>query len=159
MFAATCGALVTTYVSRWLGDEWVHQRIVGNGKGARRLKRIIDAADRNGLLVVFISRLSYPIPYGISNYLFGLLEIRARDVALGTAFGGIPVYMGWVAAGSEPSWLARWEFWVIVVGINLAILIPLVVHSMRMGKKARNASTSSSGTPGEGQGGGSEEMF
>ena len=25
MLAATCGALVTTVVSRWLGDEWVHR--------------------------------------------------------------------------------------------------------------------------------------
>jgi uncharacterized membrane protein YdjX (TVP38/TMEM64 family) len=131
MVASTCGALVTTVVSRWLGDEWVHQRIVGKGKGAKRLKRIVEVADRNGLLVVFISRLSYPIPYGISNYLFGLLEIRARDVAIGTMLGGVPVYAGWVAAGAQPAWLGSWQFWTIVVGVNLAILIPLIVHSMR----------------------------
>ena len=80
---------------------------------------------------MFISRLSYPIPYGISNYLFGLLEICSRDVALGTAIGGIPVYAGWVAAGAEPAWLGYWQFWAIVVGVNLAILIPLMVHSIR----------------------------
>lgn len=136
MAGSTCGALVTAYVSRWLGEEWVHARIVGKGKGAQRLRKIIEVADRNGLLVVFISRLSYPIPYGVSNYLFGLLEIRRRDIALGTAVGGIPVYAGWVAAGARPHWLAYWQFWAIVIGVNLALLVPLLVHSLRAGRKA-----------------------
>jgi uncharacterized membrane protein YdjX (TVP38/TMEM64 family) len=142
MIASTCGALATAQVSRWLGEEWVHERIVGNGKGAKRLRHIIETADRNGLLVVFISRLSYPVPYGISNYLFGLLEIRYRDIAIGTAFGGVPVYVGWVAAGSEPAWLVSWQFWTIIVGVNLAILIPLIVHSVRSGRRAKEKAAS-----------------
>ena len=90
MLASTCGALATAQVSRWLGEEWVHHKIVGKGKRAKRMRRIIALFGRNGLLVVLISRLSYPVPYGVSNYLFGLLGIRNRQIILGTALGGIP---------------------------------------------------------------------
>lgn len=145
MVASTCGALVTARVARWLGEEWVHDRIVGTGKGAARLRRVIASAGENGLLIVLISRLSYPVPYGVSNYLFGLLEIRLRAVAVGTALGGVPVYAGWVAAGAKPEWLGRWEFWAVVVGTNLAILAPLVWHSVRAGKRAAGRQTSPAG--------------
>lgn len=86
-------------MSSWLGEDFVRSRIIGDGKGARRLNKAIGLLGRNGLLVVFICRLSYPIPYGVSNYLFGLTGIKRRDIAIGTALGGVPVYAGWVAAG------------------------------------------------------------
>jgi uncharacterized membrane protein YdjX (TVP38/TMEM64 family) len=129
--ASTVGAVVTAYVSRWLGEEWVRERIIGTGKKASKLERLVEAVDRNGLLVVLISRLCYAVPYGVSNYLFGLVGIRMRDIILGTALGGVPVYAGWVAAGAKPDWLRRWEFWVIVVAVNLLLLVPLIVHSRR----------------------------
>ena len=133
--ASTLGALATAQVSKWLGAEWVHAKVVGDGKGARRLRRVLDVVGHNGLLVVLVSRLSYPVPYGVSNYLFGLLGVRMREIAVGTAVGGVPVYAGWVAAGARPEWLSRWEFWVVVVGANLLILGSLLVHSARARRK------------------------
>ncbi|QOV92180.1 TVP38/TMEM64 family protein [Humisphaera borealis] len=131
MLGSTTGALATAAVSSWLGEDFVRSRIIGDGKGARRLNKAIGLLGRNGLLVVFICRLSYPIPYGVSNYLFGLTGIKRRDIAIGTALGGVPVYAGWVAAGARPDWVSRWQFWVIVVGINLLLLTPLVLRSFR----------------------------
>jgi uncharacterized membrane protein YdjX (TVP38/TMEM64 family) len=95
------------------------------------MERVMAGVDRNGLLVVLICRLSYPVPYGVSNYLFGLTGIKLRDIAVGTALGGAPVYAGWVAAGARPDWIGRWEFWAVVVGANLLILGPLLIRSMR----------------------------
>lgn len=131
MLGSTAGALATAVVSAWLGEDFVRSWVIGDGKAARRLKRAIDVLGRNGLLVVFVCRLSYPVPYGVSNYLFGLTGIRYRDIAIGTAFGGIPVYAGWVAAGARPEWVTRWEFWAIVVGVNLTLLIPLIIRTIR----------------------------
>src|SRR3712207_3199624 len=101
MAGSTCGALATAVTSRRLGEEWVRERIVGNRQRRRKkpgmMERVMAGVDRNGLLVVLICRLSYPVPYGISNYLFGLTGIRLREIAVGTALGGAPVYAGWVA--------------------------------------------------------------
>ena len=118
------------------GTDWLH-RIIGAGKSAQRLRRAVELLGENGLLVVFVCRLSYPIPYGVSNYLFGLTGIKLRDIAIGTALGGTPVYAGWVAAGARPEWLSRWEFWVTVIGVNLVLLVPLVVHSAVKSRAAR----------------------
>jgi uncharacterized membrane protein YdjX (TVP38/TMEM64 family) len=136
MVCSTTGALLTAQVSRWLGEEWVRERIVGHGKIARRMRRVAELAGRNGLLLVLISRLSYPVPYGVSNYLFGLLNLRRLHIAVGTALGGTPVYAGWVAAGARPDWLGRWEFWVVTIGVNLALLVPLLVRSARKNDNA-----------------------
>lgn len=139
MAGSTAGALATAAVSGWLGEEFVRTRIIGEGKVARRLADIVAALGRNGLLVVFICRLSYPVPYGISNYLFGLTAIRRRDIAIGTAFGGIPVYAGWVAAGARPDWVTKWQFWAIVIGVNLVLLTPLVIRSIRQARSPKQA--------------------
>ena len=77
------------------------------------------------------------MPYGVSNYLFGLLGIPLRQIAVGTAVGGVPVYAGWVAAGAKPDWLGRWEFWAAVVGGNLLILGSLLAHSTIHSARAR----------------------
>ncbi|MDB5297184.1 MAG: hypothetical protein JWO31_3167 [Phycisphaerales bacterium] len=126
MAASTCGALATAGVARWLGDEWVRARFdARSGRAGERpgmLGRAFALMGRNGLLVVLICRLSYPVPYGVSNYLFGLTGVKLWDIAVGTAVGGVPVYAGWVAAGARPEWLGRWEFWASVVGGNLVIL-------------------------------------
>ncbi len=145
MAGSTAGALATAAVSAWLGEEFVRTRIIGDGKAARRLAGIVAALGRNGLLVVFICRLSYPVPYGVSNYLFGLTSIKLRDIAIGTAFGGIPVYAGWVAAGARPDWVTKWEFWAIVIGVNLLLLTPLLIrpirHAVRTWKRSKAGGT------------------
>lgn len=137
MVGSTCGALATALVSAWLGEEYVHARIIGNSKSAHRLRRAVKVLGQNGLLVVFICRLSYPVPYGVSNYLFGLTGIKLRDIAVGTALGGTPIYAGWVAAGARPDWLGKWEFWVTVIAVNLTLLVPLLLRSMWTGKRRR----------------------
>ena len=139
MAGSTCGALATAVTSRWLGEEWVRDRIVGNRRRRKKpgmMERVMAGVDRNGLLVVLVCRLSYPVPYGISNYLFGLTGIKLREIAIGTALGGAPVYAGWVAAGARPEWMRRWEFWTIVIGVNLLILAPLLIRSMRASSAA-----------------------
>jgi len=136
MVGSTCGAIATALVSAWLGEEYVHARIIGNSKSAQRLRRAVAVLGQNGLLVVFICRLSYPVPYGVSNYLFGLTGIKLRDIALGTALGGTPIYAGWVAAGARPDWLSRWEFWAVVIGVNAALLVPLVLRTVFVRRRA-----------------------
>jgi uncharacterized membrane protein YdjX (TVP38/TMEM64 family) len=103
--ASTCGALATARVSRWLGEEWVHERVVGTGKNARRLRKVLDVVGHNGLLVVLISRMSYPIPYGVSRSRSGRPSAGPRCTPGGWPPGPSP--SGSAGGSSGWSWSGR----------------------------------------------------
>jgi uncharacterized membrane protein YdjX (TVP38/TMEM64 family) len=98
------------------------------GHKMAKFKRISERMGNNGLLVVLAARLCYVVPYGLSNYLFGITKIRARDAALGTVLGSLPVVAGWVAIGASPGVLVDWRFWAAIVAINLLLLVPLAIR-------------------------------
>src|SRR5206468_9816968 len=91
-------------------------------------QRLSERLGHRGLLVVIAARVCYIVPYGLSNYLFGLTHIRARDAALGSIIGGLPISAGYVAVGARPVLLADWRFWTAVGGINLLLLGPVAVR-------------------------------
>lgn len=142
---ATCGSVTTALVARWLGEDFIHAKAGGKLSAFRRIG---EAMGHNGLLVVLAARLCYAVPYGLSNYLFGLTGIRSRDVALGTMLGNIPVAAGWVAIGAEPALLTDWRFWAAVIGVNLLLLSPLALRYSYL-KRKRGAAGSTDQKPGE----------
>lgn len=123
VLAATCGAVVAFAISRFVAADFFHQRVESH---LSRLRRIDDHLGNNGLLVVMVIRLLHFIPFGISNYLFGLTPIRMVDVAVGTALGAIPSIMIPVAAGADPQMLKldNARFWLPLMGLNIILLIP-----------------------------------
>lgn len=121
--AGHAAASVTVlYFSRWLGGEWVRTRA---GRRMAKLQRLSERLGHRGLLVVVAARVCYVVPYGLSNYLFGLTNIRARDAALGSIIGGLPISAGYVAVGARPALLTDWRFWTAIGAINLLLLGPV----------------------------------
>lgn len=120
----TLGAFVTVAFGHWLGGDWIHARA---GKRLHRVQQLSEAVGHNGLFVVLICRLCHGIPFGLSNYLFGLIGVTPGEAALGTAIGLIPVSAAYAIVGSHPHLMRNWRFWTAVAGLNLALMIPLVV--------------------------------
>lgn len=133
---ATSGALATLVVARWLGADWVNARA---GQSAGKFHRLSEAMGHNGLLVVLAARLCYAVPYGLSNYLFGLTGIGVRDTIVGTVLGLFPVAAAYVCVGARPGLLADWRFWAVVVGVNALLLSPLVWRYFYLKRKRRAA--------------------
>ena len=82
----------------WRG--WFERRLAGNA----RLVAIDRAVAEQGFKIVFLSRLSPLLPFGVVSYSFGLTNISLRRYALATWLGMTPgtvlyVYLG--AAAKE----------------------------------------------------------
>lgn len=94
--AATTSALMCLLTSRHvLRDMFV-------GKEPPLLKAVassIAASDQKSLLIVLLFRLSPVVPYCLSNYLFGLTEVRILPYLAGTWMGTLPAISAFVSAG------------------------------------------------------------
>jgi uncharacterized membrane protein YdjX (TVP38/TMEM64 family) len=94
------GACAAFLVSRYLARGWVERRLATSA----RLKAIDRAVGEQGFKIVFLSRLSPLLPFGVLSYTFGLTRISLRRYALATWLGMSPgtllyVYLG--AAAKE----------------------------------------------------------
>ena len=65
-----------------------------------RLRALDEKMGHNGLLIVMASRLMHFLPFGVSNYLFGITRITLMDVILGTFLGNAPAIAFYVAVGA-----------------------------------------------------------
>ncbi len=140
VLAATCGAVVTFAISRFIAADFFQQRVESH---LARLRRIDDTLGNNGLLVVMVVRLLHFLPFGISNYLFGLTRIRILDVAIGTALGAIPSIMIPVAAGADPQMLKlnNARFWLPLMTLNVILLIPPLLRYWVQRRERQRLST------------------
>jgi uncharacterized membrane protein YdjX (TVP38/TMEM64 family) len=123
---ATLGAAMSVSVSRSLIGEWLHERYEERWTG--RMARLRDVDQRlgsNGVLVVMAVRLLHVVPFGISNYLFGLTRIGALDAALGTCLGGLPSIWFFAGNGVDPHMFSHWRTWMEMSVVNAVLLIPI----------------------------------
>ncbi len=127
---AVAGTVLAMSASRWLGAERMTRRAAGRLRTLRRLDRRLG---RNGLLVVMAVRLCYVLPFGLSNYLFGITRMTVRDAALGSLLGGFPAIAVYVAIGVDPRLLTSPRFIVTVAGVNVLLLLPLALRYRRRG--------------------------
>ncbi len=123
--AAALTATVTMLFSRWLAGAWFREKIESRMERVRRLEELMG---HNGLLVVMAVRLMYFLPFGISNYLFGLTRIRPVEVFLGSMLGGFPALTIYVTSGADYTLFATWRYWMILGTINLVLVMPLVLR-------------------------------
>ncbi|NJK35385.1 MAG: TVP38/TMEM64 family protein [Oscillatoriales cyanobacterium SM2_2_1] len=139
--AATLGATWAFLIGRYLSRDWVQARLAGN-EGFGRISR---AVAREGLKIVFLSRLSPVFPFNVLNYAFGLTEVSLRDYVLGS-LGMVPgtilyVYLGSlvgdVARLGKVQELSQGEDWVGVLvkvlgfGATLAVTTYVTVIARR----------------------------
>lgn len=140
VIAATAGAIVAFHLSRFLAADFFHDKIESH---LARLRRMDEVLGNNGLLVVMAVRLIHFLPFGLSNYLFGLTKIRAVDVVVGTALGVIPSIIIPVAAGADPRMLKLNNpyFWLPLITLNLLLLLPpLLQYGLRRRRSRRDTS-------------------
>ena len=124
---AVAGAVMSLLLSRWLVGEWFHRRYESR---MSKLHAFNEKLGHNGLLVVMGVRLCHMLPFGVSNYLFGLTRITIAEVGLGTLGGGLPAIAFCVAigAGHHPR---DWRVWTVLGAINLVMLIPLIMRYLK----------------------------
>ncbi len=90
------GSAAAFLVARYCAREWLSRRI-----GHLPRFRALDSATRqDGLLIVFLTRLSPLLPFNLLNYCLGLTGVRFRDFVLGTWLGMLPVIVFYVYLGS-----------------------------------------------------------
>ncbi len=92
---ATIGATLAFLVGRYLARDWISQKISGNKKFAA----IDNAVGKEGLKIVFLTRLSPAFPFNLLNYSLGVTAVSLKDYVLASA-GMIPGTIAYVYLGS-----------------------------------------------------------
>lgn len=126
--AATISATCIFKLSHWLGADWFHEKLEGK---VARLQKINASMGHNGLLIVLGTRLLHFLPFGLSNYLFGLSNITTMNVVIGTLLGNIPAATMYVTLGASPHLMKQGSYIALLVAINLVLLLPLGVRYLK----------------------------
>jgi uncharacterized membrane protein YdjX (TVP38/TMEM64 family) len=126
--AATIGAVLTSQFAHWLAADWFQKKIESKMKA---LATLDEKMGHNGFLVVMAARLSHVLPFALSNYAFGISRISVRDVAIGTALGGIPAVAISVMLGADVHPLRDWRVMCIIAAVNVILIVPVAVRYLK----------------------------
>ena len=74
------GAHLTFYFGRTFLKEWAQKKVSNFPK----VQIMEKAVKREGLKVIFLTRLSPLFPFGLLNFTYGLSEVKVRDFTIGT---------------------------------------------------------------------------
>ncbi len=99
--AATLGATLAFLLGRYIARDWVDSKMASN----KQFQAIDQAIAREGLKIVFLTRLSPLFPFNLLNYALGLTQVSLRDYVLGS-FGMLPGTILYVYLGSLAGSLA-----------------------------------------------------
>ena len=76
---AFIGAHLTFYLGRTFLKEWAQKKVSNFPK----VQIMEKAVKREGLKVIFLTRLSPLFPFGLLNFTYGLSEVKVSDFTLG----------------------------------------------------------------------------
>lgn len=93
--AATFGAIFAFLIGRYISRDWVLQKLAQYPK----FQAIDQAIAREGVKIVFLTRLSPLFPFNLLNYAFGITQVALKDYILGSV-GMIPGTVMYVYIGS-----------------------------------------------------------
>ena len=124
--AAAMSAGLTVQFSHFLIGEYFHEHVEMR---LAKLHNIMEKVGHNGFLTVLAIRLMHIVPFGLSNYIFGLTAIKPLEAALGALIGGTPSTAAYVAMASP--YRSYWQFWAILVAINVGLILPFIIHWRR----------------------------
>lgn len=136
---AILGATAAFLIGRYFVRDWVAKKIESNSK----FKAIDAAVAKEGLKIVFLTRLSPAFPFVLLNYAFGVTKVSLQDYIVGCV-GMIPgtilyVYIGSLAgnlttidASAPSTQAAQWTL--RIVGLIATVAVTIYVTRI-----ARNA--------------------
>jgi len=108
--AAAVAAALTARLAHWLAPHFAEH---SHGHVLPMLRRY---ASEGGLLAVLLVRLTHLVPFGLSNYAFGLLGVSMLETAAGTLVGNIPSIALYVLLGSGRAWRSH-PYFVATIGV------------------------------------------
>jgi len=90
------GAVVAFILGRTLARDWVK----GKMESRPKFKAVDWAIQKNGLYIVFLTRLSPLFPFPLLNYAFGITKVRIWQYGVGTFAGVLPATVGYTYLGT-----------------------------------------------------------
>jgi uncharacterized membrane protein YdjX (TVP38/TMEM64 family) len=124
LVGAVCAASIQMSITRYLAREEVAKML------PERVKRIDAFLERRGFLAVLYIRILPGVPYVPVNYGSGLTRLRLRDMAAGTAIGGLPRTFAYVALGGSLDDLSRPE-----AKVAIGMLVFFAIAGLFLGRR------------------------
>lgn len=118
---------VSAAISRSTAREWFEKRIEAR---LGKMQTLAEKTGAAGVRAVLVVRLTHVIPFGISNYAFGLLGLRRRDVVAGTLLGSLPAIAFYAAIGAGKL-TNGWKTIAALAGFNALLLTIVWLTSKR----------------------------
>jgi len=126
--AATVAAALAVAISHYLVGDWLRVELASR---RARLMELDEKLGHHGLLVVMAVRLVHVMPFSLSNYAFGLTQIRPRQAALGTLLGNVPTAAFYISIGAGVHPWRNWHFMLALAVVNAILIIPLALRYYR----------------------------
>jgi uncharacterized membrane protein YdjX (TVP38/TMEM64 family) len=127
LVAATLGSGLTAWLACWTAGDFFAARVENRMARFRKFEAMID---RNGFVVVLLVRMLHMLPFGLSNYILGLLHVPIRSIMLGTLIGGIPAIALYVAIGTAHPMHNKPVFFTIIA-LNVVALAAIPIRYLR----------------------------
>jgi len=125
---ATVAAVCSFLMARTLLADYVREKFEARHA---KLRELDEKMGHNGLLIVMAARLMHFLPFGVSNYLFGISRITLMDVVIGTFLGNAPAITFYVAVGAGIHPFRNWRFMVCLTIANIVLLVPVALRYWR----------------------------
>ena len=149
------GAAISFYISRWIGERWLHGRIMRHPT----IGALAPAVERDGWKIILLSQLHPLFPSSLMNYLYGLTTIRFRTCMTWVAIGQAPglflyAYLGTlgqlglnlVRGRTNPGWV-EYLLWGGGLVLSIVVLFLLGRIALRILQRAEVASNKNPETP------------
>jgi uncharacterized membrane protein YdjX (TVP38/TMEM64 family) len=135
---ATGGACIAFLVARYLGREWVANKLQGTNLG-----KLDDEVERQGWKIVAFTRLIPLFPFNLLNYAFGLTRIKFLHYAITSFIGMLPACIAYIVFSSSLLDLLKGKISVqLIVGIVLVVIvsaIPIYYKKRKAGKESKES--------------------
>lgn len=137
IIGSTGGACIAFLVARYLGREWVANKIRGTNLG-----KLDEEVERQGWKIVAFTRLIPLFPFNLLNYAFGLTKIKFLHYAVTSFIGMLPACIAYIVFSSSLLDLLKGKISVqLIVGIVLVVIvsaIPIYYKKRKAGREAKN---------------------
>lgn len=131
---------ISAGIAFWISRRFVRDRVEALARRNPRLSAVDRAVAREGWKVVFLLRLSPLLPYGLSNYVYGVTAIAFWPYLLASWIGMMPVTFLYVSLGAAGRAAVRGSTgrtpaeWALL-GAGLAATIAVTVWIGRAAKR------------------------